>query len=269
MVSRRRVLGALGVGTVGLVIGGEADAIKILDDQRRASLRSVSAVVTRGEARGWWSGPTQDRVVALTFDDGPTEQFTARVLEILAARDVRATFFAIGALAELRPHLLTQVAQAGHEVGNHSYDHLKAAVLTPEKVARGVIRGRDAVASVTGIRPRWYRPPRGEITSGVLAAARAAQADLALWSGERGPAADTDSAGVGAHLATAVHPGAIALLHDGIGRSSWVGRPDGTLLARRSAEIAALPEVLRRWQEAGYRFVTLSELVPAAPAPAG
>jgi len=224
----------------------------------------VAASGARGHARVWWSAETEDRVVALTFDDGPLDRYTPELLEVLARHDAVATFFSIGALVDRRPDLLAEVAAAGHEIGNHTYHHHGAEELSREDVLESVERGADAVAAVIGHRPRWFRPVKGHVTGSVLRAAARVGHDVAIWSLSRGPKAlpDGDAAGVEAHLRAKVHPGAIVMLHDGLGRSPLERfGPDGRLIARRDAEMAALPRVLEAWAEEGYRFVTLSELV--------
>lgn len=231
---------------------------------------TIAQQPARGSARVWWSaeanGPADARRLALTFDDGPTEQYTPGVLEALAVAGVVATFFAIGELAVRHPDLLRRVRDAGHELGNHSFDHVSAVRLDAPDVRDGMARGADVIEKVTGVRTRWYRPPRGEITSATLLAARSVQQDVALWSvvrnGEDGGGADDDVPGVRRHLLAAVHPGAVVDVHDGIGRSSFDGAPDPQLVSRRDAEVSALPDVLAGWKAAGYRFVTLSELIP-------
>jgi peptidoglycan/xylan/chitin deacetylase (PgdA/CDA1 family) len=270
-VDRRRFLGRTGAALAGAVAGGAAVAgaetlATRATGQTWAS--TISPDQVPGTVRTWWSGDVAaGRTAALTFDDGPTEQFTGRVLEILAQAGVRATFFVIGALAELHPDLLRRARDAGHEIGNHTFDHYSAAVRDRDQVREAVLRGSDAVQRVTGVRPRWLRPPRGEVTTATLIAAREAGLDVALWSVARGSAADGDGPGVLRHLATALHPGAVIDLHDGIGRSSFHGSPDGDLMARRRAEIGVLPALLPRWHSGGYRFATLSELIPPSSGP--
>lgn len=220
----------------------------------------------RGAAHLWWSAePAVGRRLAVTFDDGPTEQFTTQVLDLLARAGVPATFFVIGELVRRHVDLVHRAHDAGHELANHSQDHVSAAVSDRESVRAGVLRGSDTIEKVTGIRPRWFRPPRGEVTTATLLAAREAQVDLALWSLGRGDAPDSDSAGIAQHLIRTVRPGAVVNLHDGIGRSAWVGVPDRQLIRRRRAEIAVLPQVFDRWTDDGYTFCTLSELVAPLP----
>jgi peptidoglycan/xylan/chitin deacetylase (PgdA/CDA1 family) len=220
----------------------------------------------RGAAHLWWSAePAAGRRLAVTFDDGPTEQFTAQVLDLLARAGVPATFFVIGELVRRHVDLVHRARDAGHELANHSQDHVSAAVSDRESVRAGVLRGSDTIEKVAGIRPRWFRPPRGEVTTATLLAAREAQVDLALWSLSRGDAPDSDSAGIARHLIRTVHPGAVVNLHDGIGRSAWAGVPDRQLIRRRRAEIAVLLRVFDRWKNDGYTFCTLSELVAPRP----
>ena len=241
------------------------DEVGVLRTEPAGWASTVQPELERGNATVWWSAdPSVGRRVALTFDDGPTTQFTAHVLDLLAGAGVSATFFVIGELARRHRDLLLRIRDAGHEIGNHSDDHVSAAASSHAQVGDAVLRCSDTIEQLTGRRPRWFRPPRGEITTASLLAAREAQLDVAMWSVGRGDAPDADSEAVARHLLTAVHPGAVVDLHDGIGRSSWVGSPDRQLIRRRTAEIAALPQVLAGWKEGGYAFTALSELVPGS-----
>jgi peptidoglycan/xylan/chitin deacetylase (PgdA/CDA1 family) len=227
---------------------------------------TISPAAVRGHAQVWWSADTTERTVALTFDDGPTEQFTGSVLDLLARHRVTATFFLIGALVEVYPDLVRRTRDAGHQLDNHSYDHVSAAASSGEAVYTSMQRGADAIEKVAGRRPRWYRPPRGEITSATMLAALRADQDLAMWSvvRDQGDLHDDDVSGVARHLMTALHPGAVIDLHDGIGQSAFTGLPDRSLLVRRQTELRALAQALPVWLDAGYRFTTLSQLIPAS-----
>jgi peptidoglycan/xylan/chitin deacetylase (PgdA/CDA1 family) len=241
--------------------------VRTQDADAAAFASSVAQQAVRGTARVWWSGSGAAQRVALTFDDGPTEQFTAEVLDLLRRVGVTATFFVIGELVQRHPDLVRRARDEGHELANHGFDHLSAVRVGADRVREAMARGADAVERVGGTRPRWFRPPRGEITSATLLAARELHQDVALWSvvrnGPDGGAADDDQDGVRRHLTGALHPGAVVDLHDGIGRSAWVGLPSASLLLRRRTELAVLPEVLAAWQHQGYGFTTLSELIPA------
>lgn len=267
-MERRGFLGRLALLAGATAVSGFAVGT-VEDDHRSAEASrwrsSVGARMSTGTLPIRWSAPgSVGQQVALTFDDGPTELFTPGLLDVLERNGIRATFFMIGALVERHPDLVRRVVAAGHEIGNHTYDHVSAAVQTAPRVRDGVLRGSDSIERVTGTRPRWLRPPRGEITTATLAAAREAGLEVALWSVNRGSVPDDDSAAVGHHLATSLRPGSVVGLHDGIGRSSWVGHPDQHLITRRRAELDALPNVLAAWTAAGYRFQTLGELIPSS-----
>jgi peptidoglycan/xylan/chitin deacetylase (PgdA/CDA1 family) len=232
-----------------------------------ANAASFSAGERTGHVRVWWSvdatpAGTSKRL-ALTFDDGPTTQFTARVLNTLAAEEVTATFFMIGACIDKHRDLAERVHDEGHTLGNHTYDHYTAAIQSPDDVKKTVERGADAVARITGERPRWFRPVRGQITGALLQAVAGAGHDLAMWSVSRGAeAADDDARAVRDHYIDSIEDGAVVIFHDGIGRSSFdFSGPDGQLMTQRTAEIAALPEVIERYLADGYEFVSISDLV--------
>jgi peptidoglycan-N-acetylglucosamine deacetylase len=226
---------------------------------------SVAPLCVRDSVAVWWSGSHAGRTLVLTFDDGPTQQLTPHVLDILDGARIRATFFVIGDLAQRHPDLVRRARDAGHQIENHSQDHRSAAALDRGRVRAAMERGADTIEQLTGRRSRWYRPPRGEVTSATLISARETGHVIALWSLERddhGELADGDSAGVTRHLTTAVKPGDVVDLHDGLGRSTFQGPVDAQLLTRRSAELAALPEVLRSWAVEGYAFATVDQLLP-------
>ncbi len=224
---------------------------------------SISMHRSTGSAGVWWSANITAKQFALTFDDGPTPEFTPKLLELLAQTKARATFFVIGELVNQRPDLLLKIKSAGHEIANHSFDHRPADQATSEEISSSISAGTARIAAVTGQPPRWYRPPCGVITSATMLSLAKSRQDCALWSVTRGPSPDADLAGVRQHLDQALHPGAIVLLHDGIGASGISGAPDSSLLTRRRTELAALEWALPRWLAQGWQPRTLSELIPA------
>lgn len=264
-LGRRQLLGKAGLVAAGVVAGAGAAGGTDLWRAQRAAGRfnaSVGCPAQRGSARVHWSGPAAGgRRVALTFDDGPTTQFTERVLELLDEHEARATFFMIGECVQRHPDLARRVRDAGHEIASHGHDHVRAPGADPHQVEDAVRRGAQVLRDVLGTTPRFFRPPRGEMTTVQTHAAGALGQDVVLWSLDRGPAADDDAKGVAAHLLAQAHPGAVVCLHDGIGRSSFDGKPDGKLMRRRTAEVDALPEVLTGLRRAGYAFVTVAELL--------
>ena len=199
-MDRRSFLTRLGIGgaAVAAPVGGYALGHHVGSSHLSGDYTaSVAAGERRGAATVWWSAEGDQRRLALTFDDGPTEQFTAGVLDVLQQYDVTATFFLIGELVRRHPDLVRRTLDAGHEVGNHTFDHYSAATQAPDEVRRTVERGADAVAELLGERPRWFRPVKGHITGSLMAAVAEFGHDLAMWSVSRGPADTVGSLSLG------------------------------------------------------------------------
>lgn len=158
---------------------------------------------------------TSAPMVALTFDDGPDERLTAAVLDALRERRARATFFVVAGEAERAPALVRRMVAEGHEVALHGDEHVDLSGLPRQAQVRAVRRGRRRLREVTGTAPRWFRPPYGRQTAVTVAACRTAGMQPVLWSTsahdwEALPVQDKLD-----HLAPAMKPGAIVLLHDG------------------------------------------------------
>ena len=105
-----------------------------------------------------YRGARSDKVVALTFDDGPNEPYTSRLADFLAQRQIRATFFQVGRAVLRYPEVSRRLLADGHVIGNHSFTHEFTNCLSPRALAEEVRRGQDALATV-GLRPALYRPP--------------------------------------------------------------------------------------------------------------
>jgi len=191
-----------------------------------------------------------DRVVALTIDDGPEARYTPSVLDTLERHHVRATFFVVGEAAEAQPALLRREIAQGCEVAAHTWDHPHMAGLSADEARREVQRGASAIELITGRKPRYFRPPRGVVTTAAVDAAKSLGMRTVLWSaclehsGLRTPEAEAK------RVLDLVHPGDIILMHDGLGD--------------RRGSVLALDALLDGLQERGYRVVTLSELFAEA-----
>jgi peptidoglycan/xylan/chitin deacetylase (PgdA/CDA1 family) len=257
-----------GVGTAVSVAGAALGSDPLRQHQmHELNADAVPALPGRplGQQRLIWSVPTAAPLVALTFDDGPDPEFTPRILAVLASYGARATFNQMGANALRHPDLVREVVRAGHEVGNHTWTHQDLTFQSARQTQRQLVRGRDAIESVAGVRPRFFRPPRGELTGSVLSAAAALGHDVLLWSVTRGSPGVGTPAGVADHLGSAAARGDVVALHDGIGRGTFhpAGSTARLLRARRAVEVAALPSALERLMAAGLRLVTVSELLAA------
>jgi peptidoglycan-N-acetylglucosamine deacetylase len=121
--------------------------------------------------------------VAITFDDGPDPVSTPRFLDLLAARDVRATFFLLGFMIRRAPtSLVRDIVACGHEIGVHGTDHRNLLLRGPAATRDDLARTRDLIGEITGSAPRWYRPPYGVLTTSAALAAQALQLRPVLWT---------------------------------------------------------------------------------------
>ncbi|TDQ00661.1 polysaccharide deacetylase family protein [Labedaea rhizosphaerae] len=120
--------------------------------------------------------------LALTFDDGPDSRSTPAFLAELDRLGVRATFFLLGRMLAITPHLGRELVAAGHEIGLHGWDHRMLLARGPRSTYSDLARGRDLIAEVTGAPPSWYRPPYGVLTGSALTAARKLGLTPVLWT---------------------------------------------------------------------------------------
>jgi peptidoglycan/xylan/chitin deacetylase (PgdA/CDA1 family) len=205
--------------------------------------------------RVFWRGPGRRPLVAITFDDGPTERDTPRILDVLRDKGVKATFFVIGQLAEARPSVVARAAAEGHEVGNHGYDHEVLPLRGPWFIRRQIERTSAVIEQACGRRPTLFRASHGWRNPWVgREAARAGCATvgwtLGVWDTDR-PGADE----IRRRVERGVEPGCVLLLHDGRGLE-----PD----ADASQVVEALPGIIDLLRRNGYRMVSISEMMREA-----
>jgi peptidoglycan/xylan/chitin deacetylase (PgdA/CDA1 family) len=230
-------------------------------------MKARTALVAAGLAGAWaayaWlphlvafacphRGPRGVRRIALTFDDGPDARWTPRVLEALGNTDVRGTFFLIGERAACAPAVVEAIARAGHEIGNHSWSHPNFWFTTPRRTREEIERGHAVVTELTGRAPRLFRPPWGIVNAAMFSAVRACGERCVFWSIQPEGVRPQAGAIQARHVIERAHPGAIVDLHDADGVP---GAPE------RLA--AALPPMIDGLRDAGYSFVTVSELLAA------
>ena len=197
--------------------------------------------------------------LALTFDDGPNDPHTLRLLDVLDKYAVKATFFVIGKFAERRPEIVRAVLSAGHEIGNHTYSHPNLIFRSSAQVRREIGQCEDAVAAATGVRTHVFRPPWGGRLPATLRAVRAAGYQPVLWSASSYDWSARSAQEIVKNVGRQVRGGEVILLHDGDHRAA-----DGD----RSLSVAATDLLLRRYRDDGYEFVTVSQMMKPTPAAA-
>ena len=223
-----------------------------------------------GIGRVVWSVPTTLPLVAVTFDDGPDPRFTPRVLDALETAGVTVTFDVMGHNAVTHAPLLRRAVASGHEIGNHTWTHDDLAFADPATVEAQLLRGRDAITSVTSAPVTIFRPPRGELPGAALQTAARLGYDVVMWSLSRGPAGIATPEAVATHVIRTARPGDILALHDGLGHATFSprGAEARLLRARRDVEIAALPAMLAGLRARGLQVVSVRELLTRATPPA-
>jgi peptidoglycan/xylan/chitin deacetylase (PgdA/CDA1 family) len=189
---------------------------------------------------------TSARVVALTFDDGPDDVHTPRVLEVLARHRARATFFMIGDRAVGRQQIVRSVRQEGHEIGNHYFTIGSALRASNERFLADVVRTEKALG-LADANPKLFRPPSGQFTASQLEVLKARGYIPVLGSAYPFDTSRPPAPYMRWLVTKNLEPGAIVILHDGVKDPSNM--------------LAALDEILAEGARRGFKFVTAGELL--------
>jgi peptidoglycan/xylan/chitin deacetylase (PgdA/CDA1 family) len=200
-----------------------------------AAPAALRARVLRDAVFPGLAGVGRSDSVALTFDDGPDPEGTPAVLDALDRLGATATFFMLGGQVARHPELAAAVVTAGHEVAVHGFSHRNHLVRGLADVDQDVARAAALVATATGARPTWFRPPYGVLTTGSLIAARRAGLQPVLWTawGRDWEARSADR--IAGTIRRQLRPGGTVLLHD----SDCVARVAGSW----RSTVAALPRL--------------------------
>ncbi len=200
--------------------------------------------------------PTPHKAVALTFDDGPHPSHTPWLLDMLAAKDIKATFFVVGRRVRRFRDLVGRAQAEGHEIGNHTDHHLPLSPLPAGLIARELNVCGRLVEGVTGHRPRFMRPPMGWFNDKVLRISRELGYEPVIGTihpqDSRQPGVPT----IMRRLHRRLEPGAIIILHDG----GW------RIRASRQQTLRAVDLLTDELLAQGFAFPTLSGLVDDAAA---
>jgi peptidoglycan-N-acetylglucosamine deacetylase len=209
--------------------------------------------------------PARPGEIALTFDDGPNPAWTPSLLELLARHDVKATFFLVGKFASDESVLARYIANGGHAIGNHSWNHPNLARASAARIRDELKRTRDALEQITEKPVKLFRPPYGARRPFVLRTARELGMTPVMWNAMTNdweePAAEQIAERLAAKVEAAGRRGRAAniVLHDGGHRM---------LGADRGPSIRAAEMLIERFQ-ATHRFVTVEDWIPeSSPASA-
>ena len=195
------------------------------------------------------------RLVALTFDDGPYGQYTVELLQLLAREQVPVTFFLVGENALAYPELVRLEASQGHEIALHANIHQDLLKLEAPALRDNITQGKASIERLSGQTVHYMRPPHGFRDWQVQEEIQRAGLQVVNWSVIPRDWTNPGAQVIADRVCEAVEPGAIVLLHDG---DSPAGR------AARQQTIEATGLIISRLREQGYTFVTISELLAAA-----
>ena len=188
---------------------------------------------------------TDQKVLAMTFDDGPHPSLTPKLLDLLKARNIKCTFFLIGRQVKMYPDIVRRIIAEGHEIGNHTWTHCSLTSRSDAQIRDEMKKSEDAVYEVAGVRPQLMRPPYGAINSRIkdMIFSEFGYSTI-MWSVDpmdwRRPGVSV----VTSRLVNGAHPGAIMLSHD-------IHPPT----------IQAMPAMFDQLIAKGYQFVTVSQLL--------
>lgn len=184
------------------------------------------------------------KYVAFTFDDGPHEQVTPRVLDTLKKYGAKGTFFMLGTEVNKYPDIVKRIATEGHELGNHSHNHPDLTKLDYGSVERHFSDTRSTIEQITGINTSLFRPPYGAVNGNVLSAAGNTGSSIILWSVDSLDWDSRNAHSIYNEVMQNVKGGSIVLMHD-----------------LYSSTADALERILKTLKDQGFEFVTVSELL--------
>jgi peptidoglycan/xylan/chitin deacetylase (PgdA/CDA1 family) len=190
--------------------------------------------------------PPEKKVIALTFDDGPWPNTTAKVLDILKKNRIKSTFFVVGQNVKNYPDLTKQIVADGHIIANHTWHHWYHQ-MNAQAAAYEVANTGDIIYQTTGVRTSLFRPPGGIMNNGVAAYAKNNKYAVIMWSADSMDYSRPAVPRLMNNIFREAKPGGIVLMHDGGGD--------------RSHTVKALPEIISRFRKQGYEFVTVPELL--------
>nr|WP_229725520.1 polysaccharide deacetylase family protein [Paenibacillus abyssi] len=204
------------------------------------------------EARGEivWEVPTDEKLIALTFDDGPDSMDTPAILDLLGQYNAKATFFVVGKRVEKYPELVKREIVEGHEIANHTYNHMYFNKgVNAEKIQEEIKKAERLIFNITGQKPSLFRPPGGFYNEMVVSASIKSDYQIVMWSWHQ-DTRDWSTPGVNAIVNKVLknaRNGDIILFHD--------------YVEGQTQTIEALEQILPELKNRGFQFVTVSELL--------
>ena len=217
---------------------------------RRIADRFLAPLGSINGSRGF------SQAVALTFDDGPDSSVTPRLLDLLRARDVRATFFLLTDKAARHPELVRRIAAEGHEIALHADRHERLTLVAPRELLRRLSAARRLLQQIAGQRVKLFRPPFGAQSLVSYLIARACGLQVVVWGPYAEDWIESSPEAVAARGLANLNGGDVLLLHDGL--EAPAGEPTPTFDRVRAVEL-----ILDGLAERGMRASTVGDVIAA------
>jgi peptidoglycan-N-acetylglucosamine deacetylase len=224
---------------------------------------AITAAYQSMAPTGQWYGRTftglarGTRQLALTYDDGPNEPHTLRLLEVLAKHGVQATFFLIGRHAEDRPDLVNEIAKAGHVIGNHTFSHPMLIFKSASEVRGELLRCQAVLRDSIGKHSNLFRPPFGGRRPAVLRIARELGLEPIMWNATGYDWNAPPAAVIEGKVSKQIRGGNVILLHDGGHKAMG---------ADRSQTVTATDHLIAKYKSEGSEFITIPQMMQKKPA---
>lgn len=223
--------------------GAEGAAIPAPHQDPRMQPRQLPTSV--GNKDSYSSVHTSLPFVALTFDDGPHPTNTPRLLDILRARNVKATFYVVGTNAKKYPNIMRRMIAEGHEIGNHTVTHGNLTKMSEAEIRQELAESHRTIQSATGVPPRTMRPPYGAITKAQKSWIRREFGyPSIMWNVDPEDWKKPGPSVVASRLVSGARPGGILLVHD-----------------IHAPTIDAMPQTIDQLLRKGFQFVTVTQLI--------
>jgi peptidoglycan/xylan/chitin deacetylase (PgdA/CDA1 family) len=190
--------------------------------------------------------------LALTFDDGPNDPHTLRLLDVLGKHDVRATFFLIGRYVKQRPDIAREIAQRGHVIGNHTFTHPRLIFLSAAQARQEILQCREAITAALGEHSNLFRPPWGGRRPGTFSLVRQLGLEPIMWNVTGYDWNAPSSEYIEKKVTSKIRGGNVVLLHDG-GHAAFG--------ADRSKTVEAVDRLITRYKSEGYDFVSVPRMM--------
>ena len=207
----------------------------------------VTAIDDTSAGSVYYNGDTNEKLVALTFDDGPHKYRTPEILDILDKYNVKATFFVVGAMVHEYKDIIKREINSGHEIGNHTYNHSKMRKLSCDGLIKELEATENELFEIAEYRPKLFRPPEGYYSDQIAKAVGKIDYNIILWNIDTLDWAHNEVDKICECVYEGIKPGSIILFHDYV-----VGK---------SPTMAALERIIPELLSRGYKFVTVSELI--------